>query len=82
MSEFYLNERVMQLCVEEEHRQAKSRRLKKLVRRGRTRWLAQQRKRALSRLGCILISAGSKIVWRRGSQFNKGARAAQEGEGI
>ena len=78
MTDFCPNERVMQLRVEEEQRQAKSRRLKELVRRGRKRWLAQQRKRALSRLGCVLISAGSGIVWRRGSQFNKGARAAQE----
>lgn len=62
MSEFYLNERVMQLRVEEEHRQATSRRLQQQVGTGRTNWLVRLRKRALSRLGYLLISSGQRLL--------------------
>ena len=62
MTDFYLNERVMQLTVEEEHRQAELRRLQKESGAGRSKWLVRQRNRALSRLGCILASSGQRLL--------------------
>ena len=62
MTDFYLNERVMQLTVAEEHRQAELRRLKKEVRAGRMNWLAQQRYRIVSWLGCCLVSSGQRLL--------------------
>jgi hypothetical protein len=53
---------VMQLTVAEEHRQAALRRLKKEVGAGRMNWLAQQRYRIVSWLGCCLISSGQKLL--------------------
>jgi len=62
MTDFYLNERVMQLNVEEEHRQAALRRLQEESGAGRTEWLARQRCRALSWLGCCLVSSGQRLL--------------------
>ena len=62
MTDFYLNERVMQLSVEEEHRQAASRRLQKEIGAGRTNWLARQRNRGLNWLGCCLVSSGQRLL--------------------
>jgi len=62
MTEFYLNERIMEHRVAEEHRQAESRRLKKEARAGRLNWLAQQRYRIVSWLGCSLVSSGQKLL--------------------
>jgi hypothetical protein len=62
MTDFYLNERVMQLRVEEEHRQAELRRLEKASGAGRTKWLVRQRCRALSWLGCFLVSSGQRLL--------------------
>ena len=62
MTDFYLNERVMELTVAEEHRQAELRRLKKEVQAGRMNWLAQQRYRIVSWLGCCLVSSGQKLL--------------------
>jgi len=62
MIEFYLNERMMQLNVEEAHRQARFRRLQREVGAGRTSWLEGQRTRALKRLGRLLVSSGQKLL--------------------
>lgn len=62
MNDFYLNERMMQQRVAEEHRQAELRRLPKEIRAGRTNWLAQQRYRTLSWLGRFLISSGQQLL--------------------
>ena len=53
---------MMQLRVEEEHRQAASRRIKQLVVTDRTGWLLRQRNRALSRLGGFLASSGQQLL--------------------
>ena len=62
MVEFYLNERMMQLNVEEAHRQARFRRLQREVGAGRTSWLEGQRRRALDRLGRVLVSSGQQLL--------------------
>ena len=62
MIEFYLNERMMQLNVEEAHRQARFRRLQREVGAGRTSWLEGQRRRALDRLGRVLVSSGQQLL--------------------
>jgi hypothetical protein len=62
MTDFYLNERLMQLNVAEEHRQAELRRLREETRAGRINWLAQQRNRTLSWLGCVLIASGQQLL--------------------
>jgi hypothetical protein len=62
MTDFYLNERLMQLNVAEEHRQAELRRLRKEIWAGRTNWLWQQRYRILSWLGRFLISSGQRLL--------------------
>ena len=62
MTDFYLNERVMQLRVKEEHRQAASRSLQKQVGTGRTNWLARQRNQTLSRVGGFLVSSGQRLL--------------------
>jgi hypothetical protein len=62
MSEFWLGERMMQLNVAEEHRQAELRRLQKETGAGRTSWLARQRYRTPSWLGCFLISSGLQLL--------------------
>ena len=62
MTDFYLNERMMQLSVEEEHCQAASRRLQKESGAGRTNWLARQRNRGLNWLGCCLVSSGQRLL--------------------
>jgi hypothetical protein len=62
MAEFYLNERIMRLNVEEAHRQARFRRLQREVGAGRTSWLEGQRTRALNRLGRSLVSLGQQLL--------------------
>ena len=62
MTDFYLNERVMQLTVAEEHRQAELRRLKKETGAGRMNWLARQRYRIVNWLGCCLVSSGQRLL--------------------
>ena len=62
MSEFYLNERLMQQRVAEEHRQAELRRLQEEVGTGRTSWLVRQRYRILCWLGRILVSSGRQLL--------------------
>ena len=62
MIEFYLYERVMQLHVEEAHRQARFRRLQREVGAGRTSWLEGQRRRALDRSGHLLVSPGQQLL--------------------
>jgi hypothetical protein len=62
MIEFYLYERIMQLNVEEAHRQARFRRLQREVGAGRTSWLEGQRWRALNRLGRLLVSSGQQLL--------------------
>lgn len=62
MSDFYLDERMMQLRVREEHRQATYRRLQKLARPGRTRWLARQRNQTLSWFGKALVRCGRQLL--------------------
>ena len=62
MTDFYLNERIMEHRVAEEHRQAELRRLKKESGAGRTNWLAQQRDRLLNWLRCCLVSSGQKLL--------------------
>jgi len=61
MTDFYLNERIMEHRVAEEHRQAELRRLKKESRAGRTNSLAQQRDRIVNWLGSSLVSSGQKL---------------------
>jgi hypothetical protein len=62
MTDFYLNERIMEHRVAEEHRQAELRRQKKEVVAGRTNWLARQRYRLLNWLGSGLVSSGQKLL--------------------
>jgi len=62
MHGFYLNERMMQICVEEAHRQAEIHRVQKLARTGRTSWLARQRCRVLSRFGQALVRCGRQLL--------------------
>ncbi len=62
MTDFYLNERIMEHRVAEEHRQAELRLLGKEARAGRTNWLAQQRYRIVSWLGCCLVSSGQRLL--------------------
>jgi hypothetical protein len=62
VTDFYLGERIMQLTVAEEHRQAELRRLQKEIRAGRTSWLARQRCRGLSWLGSTLVSSGLQLL--------------------
>ena len=62
MTEFYLNERMVRLNVEEAHRQARFRRLQREVGAGRTSWLEGQRTRALNRLGRSLVSLGQQLL--------------------
>ena len=62
MTEFYLNERIMEHRVAEAHRQAELRRQKKEVAAGRTNWLSQQRYRIVNWLGCCLVSWGQKLL--------------------
>jgi hypothetical protein len=62
MSAFYLNERIVRLNVEEAHRQARFRRLQREVGAGRTSWLEGQRRRALDRLGRVLVSSGQQLL--------------------
>lgn len=62
MTDFYLGERIMQITVAEEHRQAELRRLKKEIRAGRTGWLARQRYRGFSWLGSTLVSSGLQLL--------------------
>jgi len=62
MTEFYLNERIMEHRVAEAHRQAELRRLQKESGAGRMNWLAQQRYRIVNWLGCCLVSSGQKLL--------------------
>jgi hypothetical protein len=62
VTDFYLNERIMQQQVAEEHRQAALRRLGKETGAGRKSWLARQRYRIFSWLGCGLVSSGQKLL--------------------
>lgn len=62
MTDFYLNERMMEHRVAEEHRQAELRRLKKEARADRMNWLAQRRYRIVSWLGCCLVSSGQRLL--------------------
>jgi hypothetical protein len=62
MTDFYLNERIMEHRVAEEHRQAELRRLKKETAAGRTNWLSQQRYLILNWLGSGLVSSGQKLL--------------------
>jgi len=62
MTEFYLNERIMQHRVAEAQRQAELRRLQKETGEGRPNLLARQRYRILSWLGCSLVSSGQRLL--------------------
>jgi hypothetical protein len=62
MTDFYLNERIMEHRVAEEHRQAEARRLQKEAGAGHKGWLAQQRYRLLGWLGSGLVSSGQKLL--------------------
>jgi hypothetical protein len=62
MTDFYLNERIMEHRVAEEHRQAELRRQKKEAAAGRTNWLSRQRYRLLNWLGSGLVSSGQKLL--------------------
>ena len=62
MTEFYLNERIMQHRVAEAQRQAELRRLQKETRKGRPNWLVRQRNRLFSWLGCSLVSSGQNLL--------------------
>ena len=62
MTDFYLNERIMEHRVAEEHRQAELRLLGKEARAGHKNWLAQQRYRIFSWLGCRLVSSGQRLL--------------------
>jgi hypothetical protein len=62
MSDFYLNERLMQLRVEDEHRQAECRRLRRALGSDGRGWLGRRRTRALRRLGGLLVSLGRHLL--------------------
>lgn len=68
MSDFYLNERLMRLRVEEEHRQADFRRLPKALGSRDRGWLGRRRARALRRLGGLLASLGRHLPRPKVSQ--------------
>ena len=62
MTEFYLNERIMEHRVAEAHRQAESERLKKEFAAAHPNWLVRQRYRIVNWLGCCLVSSGQKLL--------------------
>ena len=62
MNDFYLCERTMRLRVEEEHRQAEFRRLRKALGSDGRGWLGRRRARALRRLGGLLVSLGRHLL--------------------
>lgn len=62
MNDFYLNERIMQLTVEEEHRQAEARRQQKEIGTVQTSWLSRQRCGILSRVACFIVSSSQKLL--------------------
>ena len=62
MDGFYLNDRIMQLTVEEEHRQAEARRQQKEIGKIQTGWLSRQWRQALSRVACFIISTSQKLL--------------------
>jgi hypothetical protein len=63
MNDYYLCERTMRLRVEEEHRRAEFRRLRKALGTDGRGWLGRQRTRALRRLGGLLVSLGRHLPW-------------------
>ncbi|MGD9405254.1 MAG: hypothetical protein PVH95_08910, partial [Anaerolineae bacterium] len=62
MTDFYLNERIMEHRVAEAHRQAELERQKKEATAGRENWLSQQRYQLVSWLGCRLMSSGRRLL--------------------
>jgi hypothetical protein len=72
MTDFYLNERIMEHRVAEAQRQAELRRLLKETRAGRTSWPARQLYRILSWLGRSLVSSGQQLL-QSASQPSRGA---------
>jgi hypothetical protein len=62
MTEFYLNERIMEHRVAEAHRQAELERQKKEFAAAHPNWLVRQRNRLFSWLGCSLVSSGQKLL--------------------
>ena len=62
MTDFYLNERIMEHRVAEAHRQAELRRVQKESGAGYAGWLAQRRYRILNWLGSCLVSSGQRLI--------------------
>jgi hypothetical protein len=62
MTDFYLNERIMEHRVAEAHRQAELERQKKEFAAAHPNWLVRQRNRVLSWLGCCLVSSGQQLL--------------------
>jgi hypothetical protein len=58
----YSAERLMDLRVQEERRQAELRRLLSEAQAGRAGWLSQQRCRALCQLGRVFVSVGQRLL--------------------
>jgi hypothetical protein len=61
-SDCYVEERLMDLRVQEEWREAELRRLQRLARRAHPGWLSQQRCRLLCQLGNFLVSLGVRLL--------------------
>jgi len=61
-SDYFLEERLMDLRVQEERRQAGLRRLQREARKAHPRWLSRQRCSLLSQLGSLLVSLGVRLL--------------------
>ena len=71
MTDFYLNQRIMEHRVAEAHRQAELERLKKEFAAAHPNWLVQQRYRLLSWLGCSLVSSGQRLLQSTSQQTRR-----------
>ena len=70
MTDFYLNERIMEHRVAEAHRQAESERLKSEFAAAHPNWLVRQRNGFLSWLGRCLVSSGRQLL-QAASQYTR-----------
>ena len=62
LSDYHLEERLMQLRVQEEHHRAELRDLQREARMANPRWLDRQRCWLLGQLGRRLVSLGTRLL--------------------
>ena len=61
-TDFYLEERLMELRVQEEQRQAELRRLQREARGARPGWLSRPRCWLLCQVGSLFVSLGMRLL--------------------